>query len=185
VGHRLVGEFRPPPEIATMSIPRVVGKGTVETGPSGLKVEGKVLSAVPTPSRTAWSLLLLAVVLVAAFVPDSERILVPAMVLAVGGAMFLHWRAEYGLAGGFEVPWSDVEHVVRLASARDVVAIVFTRPARGWGSPEAVYFEPSLGVEAVGAALRADAPAALTMDLESGLAEHPFEPDAADEQLET
>ena len=174
MSHRLVGEFRPPPEVATMELPRVTGKGSIETTPSGLKVEGKVLSAVPKPSRLVWSLLLLGVVLIAAFVPSSERVLVPAMTLAVGVAAYLHWRAEYGLAGGFEVPWTDVEHVVRLASARDVVAILFTRPVKGWGSPEAVYFEASLGAEAVGAAFRADAPETVTMDLDSGLEESPL-----------
>lgn len=175
MSHRLVGEFRPPPELATMSVPRVTGKGSIETTPTGLVVEGKVLSAVPQPSRLTWSLILLVVVVVAYVVPSSERVLVPAMAVFVAIAAFLHWRAEYGLAGGFVVPWQDVEHVVRLGSARDVVAILFRRPVRGWGSPEAVYFEASLGPEAVGAAFRADAPPSVTMDLDSGLAESPVQ----------
>jgi len=159
-----------------MSVPRVIGKGSIETTPAGLKVEGKVLTAVPQPSRLTWSILLLGVVLVASFVPHSERVLVPAMTLFVGVGMFLHWRAAYGMSGGFEVSWAEVDHVVRLGSARDVVAVLFTRPVNGWGSPEAVYFEPSLGVEAVGAAIRADGPATVSIDLDSALAP---EPDAA------
>lgn len=183
MAHRMVGEFRPPPEVATMSLPRVIGKGSIETTASGLKVEGRVLSAVPQPSRLTGSVLLLGVVLIAVFVPDSERLLVPAMVVVVGIGLFLHWRAEYGMSGGFEVPWSDVDHVVRLASARDVVAILFTGPVKGWGSPEAVYFQPSLGVEAVGVAFRSDGPAGVSMDLESALADGPDAPVDDEEAL--
>ena len=169
---RLVGEFRPPPELAAMSAARVTGKGTIEATEAGLRVDARVLSAMPGVPRWALSLFVLLVVLVATFVPESQLVLVPLTAVVVGAFGWLYWRAEYGQAQLFEVPWAKVEHVVRLASARDVAAIVLSSPVRGWGSPETLYFAPALGVEALAAAMK-HAPAHVTVDLESGLAEGP------------
>ena len=173
----LVGEFRPPREIAAMGAARVTGVGTVDALREGLVVEGRMLSAPPVP-RVAFGLGFLAAVLVGAMVPGGDLVAVPAL-LALGAAVaWVAWRTEIGVHGRHVVPWPSVEHVVRLPSDHDVVAIVLAGPVAGAGTPEQVYFAPSLGVEALAAALREHVPG-LTVDLESALVERPPEPDEA------
>jgi hypothetical protein len=150
-----------------MSVARVAGRGAVDVTPGGLVVEGRILGA---ESAIPWwaSLGVLAVgLLVARLVPNAERVLTPATVLVVGGILWFRYRAEFGMAGAFTVPWSDVEHVVRMPSAPGVVAVVLSRPLAGPGTPEQIFFGPTEGPETFLAALRAAAPAHLTWDTES------------------
>jgi hypothetical protein len=172
---RLIGEFRPPREVVTVGIARVVGRGSVSVSAGGLVFEGRATRAPVVPPGVL-AAAGAALILVGALVPGSERVVVP---LLLGGtllAVWMGWRSEYGSPGRFEVPWSGIEHVVRLPADHDVVAIVLSGALAGAGSPEQVYFAPSNGVLAFVEALREAAPA-LSVDLDSALREPPAPPD--------
>ena len=161
----LVGEFRPPRELAMVAAPRVAGRGFLHVTEGGLTVEGAVVDA-PTFQTWRVSLGLLAVaVLAVAFVDNPTHILGPVTVAALLLYFWSRFRSEYGHQGSFAVPWSDVEHVVRLPADPEVVGFVLARPLGAAGTPEQVFFAPTQGVEALIDALRADGPASLPIDL--------------------
>ena len=154
-----------------MGVARAVGRGVVTVSPTGLSIEGRVTRAPPLPPALLGGVGV-GLVLVGAIAPGAERVVLPLLLVATLGGVWMGWRAEYGASGRFEMPWSSVEHVVRLPADPDVVAILFAGPLAGTGSPEQVYFAPSNGIEALAAALREGAPA-LTIDLDSALREAP------------
>jgi hypothetical protein len=165
-----------------MGAARVSGRGSIEVTGGVLAVEGRILGAEsPIPSWA--SLVVLGVgVLISALVPHAERILTPATVVAVAAILWVRYRAEFGLSGVFRVPWADVEHVVRMPSAPDVVAIVLARPLAGAGTPEQFFFAPAGGVDPFVHALQRSAPAHLGWDLRSADVAHPQSDGADDDQ---
>lgn len=161
----LVGEFRPPRELASVQAPRVAGKGFLHVSESGLTVEGAIIDAPSFPTwRVSVGLLLLAVI-VSLFVDRPTHILGPLTALALLTWFWARFRAEQGHRGSYAVPWSEVEHVVRLPSDPEVLGFVLAGPLAREGTPEQVFFAPTAGVEALIDALRADGPAALPIDL--------------------
>jgi hypothetical protein len=156
-----------------MGAARVTGRGVVHVSADGLTVEGTIFGAGPQISPWASLLVLLCGLCISVFVPHAERVLTPATVLVVGGIVWLRYRSEFGQSGTFAVRWPEVEHVVRLASSPDVLAVVLSRPLGGRGSPEQVFFAPAGGVESMVEAIREFAPSTLTMDVDSGLRPSP------------
>jgi hypothetical protein len=75
------------------------------------------------------------------------------------------FRSESGQHASYAVPWSDVEHVVRLPSDPEVLGFVLARPIGAEGTPEQVFFAPTAGVDTLIDALRADGPPSLPIDL--------------------
>jgi hypothetical protein len=165
---RLIGEFRPPREVVAMGVARVSGPGAVTVAAQGLRVEGRVSVSPPVP-RSVLLVLGAALLLAGALVPGADRVALPLLVLGTLGAVWMAWRAEYGARGNVEVPWSAIEHVVRLPADHEVVAIVLSGPLSGRGSPEQLYFAPSNGVDALVASLEDHAPPTLSIDLHSAL----------------
>jgi hypothetical protein len=156
-----------------MGAARVTGRGVVHVSADGLTVEGTIFGAGPQISPWASLLVLLVGLAISAYVPHAERVLTPATVLVVAGIIWLRYRAEFGQSGTFAVRWPEVEHVVRLASSPDVLAVVLSRPLGGRGSPEQIFFAPAGGVEPMVEAIREFAPATVTIDVESGLRPSP------------
>jgi hypothetical protein len=156
-----------------MGAARVTGRGVVHVSSDGLTVEGTIFGAGPQISPWASLLVLICGLCISTFVPNAERVLTPATVLVVGGIVWLRYRAEYGQSGTFAVRWPEVEHVVRLASSPDVVAVVLARPLGGRGSPEQVFFAPAGGVEQMVEAIREFGPSTLTVDVESAMRPSP------------
>jgi hypothetical protein len=150
-----------------MAASRVAGRGSVDVTGGGVTVDGRIVGGESPIPPWASLAVLGAGLLISALVPHAERFLPPATVVVVGVILWFRYRAEFGVVGAFHVPWAEVEHVVRLPSAPDVVGIVFARPLAGAGSPEQVFFAPAAGVEPFVATLRAAAPGHLTWDLES------------------
>lgn len=167
-----------------MAAARVAGRGSVDVNGGGITVDGRIVGGESPIPPWASLAVLGAGLLISALVPHAERILPPATVLVVGVILWFRYRAEFGVAGAFHVPWAEVEHVVRLPSAPDVVGIVFARPLAGAGTPEQVFFAPTAGVEPFVASLRAAAPAHLTWDLESAAARLAAQQSGADEDAE-
>ena len=152
---------------------RMGGRGTLDVSAGGLAFEGTILGASPVVPMWASVAVLCLGVAFSSAVPHAEVYLAPATVLIVGSILWLRYRAEYGRTGVFRVPWSEVEHVVRLPSAPDVVAFVFSRPIAGGRTPEQVFFAATEGLDALVGAVREDAPGALTIDVESALLPQP------------
>lgn len=174
---RLIGEYRPPREVVAMGVARVNGRGTLTATTMGLQVEGRVTRAPPV-SPGLLGAVGFALLSIGALVPGAEPVAVPLLIGGTLAGVWMAWRSEYGAAGRYDVPWAQVEHVVRLPADHDAVAILFSGPFAGPGSPEQVYFAPSNGVDALATALR-DAAPDLPIDLESALREvlSPVDPD--------
>jgi len=160
-----VGEFRPPRELAAVQTPRVSGRGFLGVSGRGLTVEGAIADA-PVFATWAIPLVLLAVaVAVVVFVDRPTQVLGPLSAAAMVWYFWSRFRSETGRHGSYAVPWSDVEHVVRLPSDPEVLGFVLARPLGPPGSPEQVFFAPTVGIDALIDALRADGPASLPIDL--------------------
>jgi hypothetical protein len=173
---RIGGEFSPPRELVVLGTARMAGRGSVEVTSGGLALDGTIVGG--SPPLPVWASLVVAVVgtAIAASVPAFQNPVMAVTILAVGGILWLRFRAEGGRHGIFRVPWAEVEHVVRLASNPDVVAFVFAHPIDGARSPDQVFFAATAGVDALVDELRADAPPSLTIDVESALLPSPEEP---------
>ena len=165
---RFVGEYRPPRELVSISAARVVGPGHLGVGPEGLEIDGRMMTA-PLVPRAALSILALVGVLASALVPSFNEVAMVATlgIAALGG--WLYWRSEFGVRTTRRVPWTAVEHVVRLQSDPDVVAVVLEEPVGGLGTPESVYFAATLGAPALADALAEHAPGSVSLDLDSGV----------------
>lgn len=173
MGSRITGEFSPPRELVALGASRMGGRGTVAVSAGGLAFEGTILGASPVVPMWASVAVLCIGVAFSSLVPHAERYLTPATGVIVSAIVWLRYRAEYGRTGVFRVPWSEVEHVVRLASAPDVMAFVFAHPIAGGRTPEQVFFSATEGIETLVRAVRDDAPPALTIDVESALLPQP------------
>jgi len=143
------GEFKPPVELGAMSAARVAGPGTLELNRTGLRVRGAIVDAAPPVANPAWIVLLLlgVALLVAAFVPHSERFLTPFVTVVTLGWMGWRFANSRGRTRTFDVPWSMVEHVVRMPADPDVLGIVLSGPVAGRGTPEQLFFAPSGGID--------------------------------------
>lgn len=171
MGRLISGEYTPPRELVAIGAARVSGRGSIQVSEAGLAFEGTIHGGGPPVSPLISLLLLAAGLAIFALVPSAERALAPLTALAAALLLWLRYRADFGRSGTFSLSWSEIEHAVRLASAPDVLAIVLSRPISGRGSPEQVFFSPTLGVEELVAAMREHAPQALTIDTESALAQ--------------
>lgn len=161
---RFVGEFRPPQQIVAMSGARVTGTGHLAVDAEGLTIEGRMLAA-PIVPRFLLSVVFLVGAVGSALVPGMQQVGMLATLAVVGVAGWLYWRAEFGSRTQARIPWAGVEHVTRLASDDEVVAIVLSQGLSGPGSPEQVYFAATLGVEELARALGSHAPPAVTVAL--------------------
>jgi hypothetical protein len=143
------GEFRPPVELAAMSAARVAGRGSIELTAKGLRVRGALVDSAPPIANPAWVVLLLlgVALLVAAFVPHSEWFLTPFVTVVTLGWMGWRFANSRGRSRTLDVPWTVIEHVVRMPADPEVLGIVLSRPIAGRGTPEQIFFAPAGGVD--------------------------------------
>lgn len=161
----MIGEFSPPKELATMGTPRMSGRGAVDAGADGVAFDGRIVDVESAVPRWATAAVLGVALVINALAPKAAPVLLPLALAAVLGIVFLRYRAEAGRVGVFRVPWAQVEHVVRLPTDVDVIAIVLARPLVPRG-PEQVFFRATDGSDALVEALRAEAPRELTFHLD-------------------
>jgi hypothetical protein len=178
---RIVGEYAPPREVVALEAARLSGRGMLEVGPAGLAFDGALQGVESRIPSWAWLAVLAVAAAGSVVIPDGEQVLMPGAVLVVGVLMWLRFRSDVGVAGVHSVPWSQVEHVVRLPSSPDTLAFVLTGPVAGHGSPEQVYFAPTAGIEDLVDALRSAGPASLTIDTASA---EEADPAPADDESE-
>lgn len=167
MNERIVGEYRPPRELAAVAAPRVSGRGTLDVSSQGLVVEGQILDVPPFPLWKVTVPLAVAALIVFFVVDRPTHILGPMTMVALLLYFWSRFRAEYGSHGRHAIPWHMVEHVVRMPADPDVIGLVLARPLAGDGTPEQVFFAPTQGVEHLVVVIRANGPTALTIDLES------------------
>lgn len=174
MGTRVPGEFRPPRELVAVSAPRLSGRGVLVVSSSGLTVEGDLVDVAPPIPWWRLGVPVVAVAVAFAFRSDNPgQILGPVVMAALLLYFWSRFRAEFGQSGAFEVPWSAIEHVVRLPADPEVLGFVLAGPIGRAGTPEQVFFAPVAGVESLAAAILEAAPSSLSVDLESAN-EHDF-----------
>lgn len=161
---RFVGEYRPPQQLVAMSAARVTGAGHLGVDSEGLQVDARMLAA-PVVPRFLLSVIFLVGAVASGLIPGFQQIGMVITIGVVAVAGWFYWRAEFGTRVSARVPWSAIEHVTRLASDEEIVAIVLADGLSGPGSPEQVYFAATLGIDEVVAALAEHAPEALSMEL--------------------
>jgi hypothetical protein len=168
------GDFKPPVELGAMSAARVAGPGSIEVKADGLRVRGPLVDVAPSANPAWLVLFLLAIaVLVAAFVPRSERILTPFVTVVVLGWAWFRFRNSRGRSRTMDIPWSNVEHVVRMPADPDVLGIVLSGPVAGRGTPEQLFFAPAGGVDDLVVALVKEGPDRLEVRVDTVPAERP------------
>jgi hypothetical protein len=170
----VVGEFRPPLELGTMSAARVSGPGSLEVSTSGLRIRGSIVDAAPGvhPAYLVVPLLTVAV-LAALFVPHSERFLTPFVTVVTAGWLLWRFRNSRGRRRTIDLPWAQIEHVVRMPADPEVLGIVLTGPVDGAGTPEQLFFAPVGGVEELVVTLVAEGPDALEVRVDTVPADPP------------
>lgn len=152
------GQYRPPRELVAIAFPRLSGPGSLAVGADGIALQGTALD-LPAPVPMGLALAgLLALGAAAATVFEPGRV-VGLVILVAFVAWSIHtWRREYGVAGTHRIPWAGVEHAAHLGSDREVVVVSLRDPLHGAGTPDALFFAPTEGIEALLEAIRAHAP---------------------------
>lgn len=175
------GEFQPPKELVAIEMARFEGPGSLALDATGIDLHGRLVD-VPEllPPRILAPLVVLVATASASTLGYAD--------LWIGGSLAV---ATLILARGVvtrptrhRVPWSDVEHVVRMPAQPEVVCFVLQRPVGRSRGPETLFFAP--GTEDVTrflASVRSLGPAGLPIDASSALLPSPV-PDEAEEDAE-
>lgn len=168
------GQYRPPKELIAISFPRLVGAGALGLSDQGLEVSA---TAVDLPSPIPMGLGLAGLLLIGAaagLVFDPGRVVGLVILVAFVAWSYQTWRQEYGVTSKRHLAWTEIEHAAHLASDREVVAVVLRHPLYGAGTPDALFFAPTEGIEELLAALRHHAP---SLEVLGPLAPDDSEPD--------